>query len=390
MNVRKITYWRYLVIFLAFIFVFYPAANIYAQSYSFSLPEEYVDIYWNEDGTSSIDYLFVFINNPDAPPIEFVDVGIPNPNYDLNSVVAYINGIEIKDIEKSPYVVPGVAVNLGNNAIPPGQSGEVRVFIGRVRDVLYPDDQDDQYVSAVFGTSYFEPGTVTGSTDLTVRFHFPPSLKPEEPRWHEAPPGWPSEPQTGIDSEGRITYEWHNPGANGETLYTFGASFPAKYIPPQTIVKEPPPASSVASPLASLLACLTPAFVPFLCLSAFAAFIVVGIISYQRRKLQYLPPKIAIEGHGIKRGLTAVEAAILLEQPMDKILTMILFSVIKKNAAEVISRDPLKIKIVDPLPDDLHSYEIDFLAAFEEKDGAPRRKALQKAMVDLVKASAKK
>ena len=44
---------------------------------------------------------------------------------------------------------------------------------------------------------------------------------------------------------------------------------------------------------------------------------------------------------GIKRGLTAVESAILLEQPMDKILTMILFAVIKKGAATVTKRDPL-------------------------------------------------
>lgn len=390
MKINRTIYKRYLAIFLFIILVSIPAGNIYAQSYSFSLPEEYVDVYWNEDGTSSIDYLFVFINDPNAPPIEFVDVGVPNPNYDLNSVVAYINSIEINDIEESPYVVPGVAVNLENHAIQPGQSGEVRVFIGRVRDVLYPDDQDEQYVSAVFGTSYFEPGTVRGSTDLTVRFHFPPSLKPEEPRWHKAPPGWPTEPEAGIDNEGRITYEWHNPGANGETQYVFGASFPAIYIPPQTIVKEPPPTSSVAAPFAGLLGCLTPALVPFLCFSAFAAFIIVGIISSQRRKLQYLPPKIAIEGHGIKRGLTAVEAAILLEQPMDKILTMILFSVIKKNAAEVISRDPLAIKIVDPLPDDLYPYELDFLAAFEEKEKTSRKKALQKAMVDLVKSVGEK
>ena len=67
-------------------------------------------------------------------------------------------------------------------------------------------------------------------------------------------------------------------------------------------------------------------------------------MSNSRRKRQYLPPKISIEGHGIKRGLTAVEAAILLEEPLDKIMTMILFSVIKKNAAEVITRDPLEIK----------------------------------------------
>lgn len=106
--------------------------------------------------------------------------------------------------------------------------------------------------------------------------------------------------------------------------------------------------------------------------------------------MKYLPPKIAIEGHGIKRGLTAIEAAILMEQPMDKILTMILFAVIKKNVAEVVTRDPLEIKVLDDLPEDLRPYELDFLAAFEEKAGAPRRKALQKMMVNLVKGVSNK
>ena len=49
--------------------------------------------------------------------------------------------------------------------------------------------------------------------------------------------------------------------------------------------------------------------------------------------MQYMPPKIAIEGHGIKRGLTAVEAAILMEQPLDKVMTMILFGVVKKECS---------------------------------------------------------
>ena len=41
--------------------------------------------------------------------------------------------------------------------------------------------------------------------------------------------------------------------------------------------------------------------------------IVWGVYSGRSRKLKYFPPKISIEGHGIKRGLTAVEAGILME-----------------------------------------------------------------------------
>ena len=139
-----------------------------AQTYHYSLPQQFIDVYWNEDGTSSIDYVFIFVNDPNGPTIEFVDVGVPNSNYDLNSVVAYADGNELSDIESSPYVIPGVAVGLGANSIPAGDSGEVRVFIGRVRDVLYPDDDDAAYASAVFAPNYFEGGSISGKTDTIL------------------------------------------------------------------------------------------------------------------------------------------------------------------------------------------------------------------------------
>ena len=91
----------------------------------------------------------------------------------------------------------------------------------------------------------------------------------------------------------------------------------------------------------------------------------MAAINAKRRKLEYLPPKISIEGHGIKRGLTAVEAAILMEEPLDKVMTMILFGVVKKNAATVTSKDPLEAGSSPvPCPAELNDYEKAFLAAF--------------------------
>jgi hypothetical protein len=110
----------------------------------------------------------------------------------------------------------------------------------------------------------------------------------------------------------------------------------------------------------------------------------------QRRKLQYMPPRIAIEGHGIKRGLTAVEAAVLMEQPLDKVMTMILFGAIKKNAAKVLTRDPLEIETVSPAPEGLHEYELNFLKAFQAKDKQQRQRLLQDTMISLVKQVSEK
>lgn len=374
---------RLLAAYITFVLLFLPASAL-AQNYYFQLPQMSVDVYWNADGTESLNYTFVFQNDPSGHTIEYVDVGIPNGNFNASDIVADVNGIRITDISKSGYQgqgASGVALGLGMYSIPPGQSGIVRVFIPNIRGVLYKDDMDEEYVSAVFVPNYFGSQYIYGTTNMTVRYHLPPGVQPEEPRWHAAPPGFPDEPETGFDEQGNITYTWQNPNASGSKAYKFGASFPKKYIPEQAIVRP--------NPLAFLENINLENCIPWFCITGFVGIIVLSSISGRRRRMQYLPPKISIEGHGIKRGLTAVEAAILLEQPLDKVLTMILFGVLKKEAAEVVSRDPLQIRTTEPLPTKLHDYEIKFLNAFKEK-GTIRQRMLQDMIVDLIKSVSEK
>lgn len=357
-----------------------------AQSYYTQVPQVIVDVYWNSDGTSSIDYLITFANTANGAPLDDIDIGIPNSNYDMSSIYADVDGQQVTDITTSPYVNPGVAVGLGPYTIQPGKTGVLRVYIARVNDVLYPDDQDENYVSAVFATTYIDSDFVTGSTDLTVAFHLPPGVTTEEPRWHSAPSGFPSEPETYLDADGRVVYSWNNPNANFTEPFKFGASFPKSYVPSGVIQAQPGIAERVGISSDDL--------VGFGCCAGIAlligGFTALGVISGNKRKLQYLPPRVSIEGHGIKRGLTAVESAILLEQPLDKILTMILFGAIKKNAATVKTRDPLELDIASPLPDGLYDYEKDFLQAFALTTKSARRKSLQEAMTALIKSVALK
>ena len=63
---------------------------------------------------------------------------------------------------------------------------------------------------------------------------------------------------------------------------------------------------------------------------------------------------------------------------------MILFSVIKKNAAEVVTRDPFQLKVNQPIQEDLQPYEKDFLNAFLEAESL-RRKKLSDMVINLVK-----
>ena len=376
---------RILISLLVIILAFAIVANVSAQDlpYLFQVNKEDVHVYWNSDGTMSLDYTWVFTNLPNSHVIDFVDVGMPNSNFDMGTVKADVNGSPVL-VSEGEYAGndSGFAIVMGSRSIPAGGTGTVHVYVGKIEQVLYPDDNDKAYTSATFVPTYFGSQYVSGTTNLTVTYHLPKDMAPEEPRWHAAPFGFPSEPETAYDANNNITYTWNSPNADASDFYLFGASFPRSYVPAESIYVKP------AAPLVS-----EDTIFSLLC-AGFFGFIFIGmpaltVYSNNKRKLQYLSPRVAIEGHGIKRGLTAVEAAILLEQPLDKVLTMILFGVVKKNAAQVIKRDPLDVQTIDPLPEKLHDYEKDFLKAFEES-GRERQKLLQDMMVRLVKAVSEK
>jgi len=373
--------------FLIIILLLIIPSSALAQSYYFQVEQEAVHVYWEDDGTLDLIYEFVFQNQPEGHSIEYVDVGLPNYNYSDYNISADINGQTLSYLSSSDYEGSGsgVAIGLESMAIPPGGRGTVRVFINEIEGVLFPDTEADDYASAVFIPTYFGSEYVTGSTDMVVTFHLPPGVKPEEPRWHNAPSGFNSTPITGLDNQGQITYTWRNPDGNISRQYKFGASFPLSYVP----------ASAVTKPsLWQQLGISPEAVSGLLCVGGFLLFIVMVIVvsvkSSNKRKMKYLPPKIRIEGHGIKRGLTAIEAAILLERPADKIFTMILFSLLQKNAAAVLSQDPLKLEFSDPLPEGLRKYEAQFIKAFQNDSSRVRKTELQDLMIALIKSVGKK
>ena len=364
---------------------------VLAQDYYFAIPNAVVDVYVESDGSFTFEYAYEFQNQPGAHAIDYVDIGLPNSTYSLNRISAEVDGVPVFDIEKSPVVSPGIAVGLGNLSIPAGQSGVVYIRIEGMRNLLFTADQaqgqNETYTSFQFQPNFYEKTYVAGQTHLTVNLHLPPGITEQEKRFF-IPQNWPcgQEPLQLLDTDQRHVYQWSCPNASSAEKYIFGAAFPARLVPEgmisttNTLTFNPGEILAIAFPL--------------LCCGGFLGLIVLVIVlsikSAQKRRLKYLPPKIALEGHGIKRGLTAVEAAILMEEPMDKILTMILFSTIKKQAASIIKNDPLEIKIEEQLPEELHDYEKSFLLAFKNTDARQRRTLLQDVMVTLVKTVGEK
>jgi hypothetical protein len=79
----------------------------------------------------------------------------------------------------------------------------------------------------------------------------------------------------------------------------------------------------------------------------------------------------------------AVEASILLETPLNRVLTMILFGLLKKGAVTVLSDDPLRLEVADPRPQGLRDYEEGFLDCVSSR-GKVSEQPLRKVAVKLV------
>jgi hypothetical protein len=347
-----------------------------AQDYGFSVDQNFVSVYIQEDSSVDIVYDITFTCDPGAHPIDIVDVGLPNDYYDLSSAKATIDGQPVSGIYESEWLDTGVEVHLGGSQINPGETGTLHLEINN-HHMVYPDTEDEEYASVRFHPHYYE-GTAHGTTDLRVTIYFPPGVQPGETRYHDLE-------FTDAYMEGdRPVMVWKNPQAQPDRQYQFGVSFPKQYV---REIYEPPKVDLIGA-IFGLIGALASTFVPFLICGGFILWIIVGsVVGQVRRRSRlrdYMPPLVSVEGMGIKRGLTAVEAAVLLEAPLNKVLTMILFGLVKKRAVKVVSDKPLRLEKVEPLPEELHPYEKDFFDAIKDK-GDLREKDLTKTITGLIK-----
>ena len=379
---------RILSIIIVLIAILVGAQAVFASGLVFKVESAVIDLYITPQGTSMVEYTYVFVNDPSGDVIDAIDIGMPTDMYLLSNVKAEIDGSPLTDIVNSPYVKPGIALNLKARQIGPGKRGTVHVTVSGIQNMLYKTDKvenaQEPYASFQFSPNSFGSEYTRGKTNVSVTIHLPEGIKTEEPRYY-VPQGWPGaeKPESGVDDQGRIYYRWSSPLADSYTQYIFGGAFPARVIPAVVLMTESP-INNISFDL----------ILPWLFCGGFFAFIGFtiwgSITAEKKRRLAYLPPKILLEGNGVKRGLTAVEAGILMEEPLDKILSMILFSTIKKGAAQVLSKDPLKIQQLTVPNLELQQYEKDFLAAMTSEDKKAVRSGLQKMMVDLVKAISEK
>jgi len=214
------------------------AAPGLAQDYRFAVPLNQSFVVIDFQGQATIHYRLTFACQPQAKPIDIVDIGLPNHSFILGSAEASIRGRILKDIRISEYVKPGVEVHLDGQTILPGDSATLAFSI-KLKRLLYTDDRDKDYASFVFQPTWYGSEYVTGATRLECHFVFPPGVKPDEPRYHKT-----AFTESWYDSAaGAPVYCWVMEDAKPDGQYVFGASFPAKYVETSSIQRPPQPLS---------------------------------------------------------------------------------------------------------------------------------------------------
>ncbi|MGC9520656.1 MAG: hypothetical protein ACP5HG_02085 [Anaerolineae bacterium] len=312
-------------------------ARPYVQTYRFAVPELLLSATVQPDGSAHIVYDITFENSGD--PIDIVDIGTPNADYDVDQMVATIDGNPVSDIRPSEYIDVGVEIHLGPYAIPAGETGTLHLEFDSP-EMVYADTTNEENASLQITPTWFDGELVQGTSDVEIRVRTLPSIELDEVLYQDEPFD-----DKVLDDEGRVVAIWRYEDIRLTEAYRVGVSFPRRGM---TNVIEVTFwdllgrwLGGVLPVIGAILMFCLPVAIP-----AFFIFVIVRAV-IRGLKPNYLPPIAQVEGGGIKRGLTAPEAAIVLELPLTKVLGLVVFGMLEKGLVRQTDADPLTLEVVD-------------------------------------------
>ncbi|MCS6910622.1 MAG: hypothetical protein NZM11_08655, partial [Anaerolineales bacterium] len=383
-----------------------------------------MQLFVQADGNVRIQYDITFTNSEFADPIDIVDIGMPHSGYDRRNMTASLDGNPLSDIRDSEFVTPGVEVHLDEFAIQPGATGTLRFEFTMPR-LLYEDVTRPGYVSLQITPTWFGEQFVQGTTNLQIAIHMLPGIHPDEVLWQDRP-----FTDKALFND-RAVVVWQVPQHRLTGPYRVAASFPNRGITAGIVrqnvldlavkwMEDNPEAGILIGALVvglfavaffrfsggtgiSVFVLLAGGLIFLMAASGYATLclapgMVGAVIANEyflhRRKREYRPAIAQVEGGGIKRGLTAPEAAALLELPLSRVLGLVLFGLLKKGVLVQVKDTPLTVRLADEYraPDKnkrtqyrlavaqkkgivLHEYEHAFLDVIE---GAPLLAVVEK------------
>lgn len=414
-----------------------PARDAAAQGYRFAVPEMTLEVFVLRDGSARLAYTIRFENQPGARAIDVVDVGLPHDDYRVRDMRASLDGESLQGIQRSTYIDVGVEVPLRARKIPAGHAATFR-FQAVMPDMVYQDTTRDDLASLQVRATWFDPSLVVGPTRLRMAVHLPPGVRPEEVVWHDE--RWRFHRKEVVGDPAHVVVAWDWVGRNlGPNNPKVGVSFPKRAVArvvtvsawelfERWLVERPMIRLASALLMAGLLlfawfrfsggtGCLfggvLVVVLAFLAVVSPAGQAVAWLPAAagawwveraRRARRTWLPAEITVEGGGIKRGLTAPEAAVVLGLPMERVLTLVLFGLLKKGVLRQVRADPLTVEVGPDFSGEdasrleaaarrgvvVHDYEQPFIRRFEGGEWVVAQQDLTGHLKELVTLTAKR
>lgn len=180
--------------------------------------------------------------------------------------------------------------------------------------------------------------------DTSVKY-----LLPGEVNTSEVFTGTGGPEYSGIGTEnGRTIVYFNSSHLSNNEIYSTAVSFPDRYMAAGAVTKKNDNPGGIyvggnsdsgAGSFWDACGCLPGAIVP-------GIILLIIIISAATGRKQYSSPTVSMDGVGVNKDLDPVEAAMLLRADPRRILTMIMFGVLKKGNVKLISTEPLRLEKV--------------------------------------------
>jgi hypothetical protein len=304
---------------------------------TYTVSQEWTKIWVNKDG--SIDILYnITLTYTSGSPQGIVTVGMPKGGFQITKAQD-ISGSSLQYNDVSIGGFYGIDVTL-KRPIVLSRPNTFTVY-AVVPGMISPDSTNPGNVGMQFYPSTFSGAG--GSGNVRVAIVLPEGVTSSEVKY---PTGMKFD-NVFMEGNNLVVY-WERSSWPVTQELRVGVSFPEKYV-------------TLGPSIWSYV---------IIALVALAVVALIVIILTRRRKATYEKPRVVVEALGAVRGLTAVEAAMVLGLKPVRVLTMILFGLLLKRKLQVVVVEPLvKVKELEPPQDQpapsLRYYEIDYLRSIE-------------------------
>ena len=388
-----------------------------AQNYSFSIPKLDLGVTVNPDASVTLEYKIEFHCSSGAKPIDVVDVGLPTEDYDISNMSASLNGQPLTTIRKSEYVDIGVEVPL-SPPIFPGESGTFE-FKCTMPNMVFQDTTRRDYASLRITPTWYDASSLQGNSQIAIVIYLPDDLKLDEILYQL---NQPFTQKLQLHEHKAVAWLLENTRADGPHMV--GVSFPKRVMEHvvtmtnwQLFMRWWTRAAGArfwiglvtlvlfsifffrltAGTGFCLYFILLPGLIiawavsPTLQLLFIPVFVLGWLLARNVRlkaKRSYLPAIASVPGGEIKRGLAVPEAAVMMEEPLGRVLTFVIFGMLKKKLIVETSEEPLTVALVEGYDTDrrtrravardrgttIRGFEQDFMDVIAASPGQPVRK----------------